>query len=113
MSDAHTIAGTPALADSGVLDGAGTRSDVGRTPFGPHTLPNRADPASPGGLGAAHAGATAGSLWHVGQTVASSGSSSVQCGHTFTLTVSARGRGRLTEVGARPVDQARGPMKGR
>src|SRR4029453_8502981 len=80
MGVAHTIAGSPALAGSGALYGAGTLSDVGRTPFGPHTLPNRADPASPGGLGVASAGATAGSSWHVGQTVASSGISSAQCG---------------------------------
>ena len=35
--------------------------------------------------GTFHAGAKAGSLWQLEQTVASSGSSSAQCGHTFTL----------------------------
>src|SRR5919198_1764732 len=103
-SEAHTFGGTARrLAVSEGLKGAGTRSEIGRTPSGPHTLPSREDPASPGGLGAAHAGATAGSLWHVEQTVASSGNSSAQCGHTFTLNISARGRGRLiVEVRSRP-----------
>jgi hypothetical protein len=109
MGDAHTFGGTP--AHPGALYGAGTRSEVGRTPFGPHTLPNRECPASSGGLGAAHAGVKAGSLWHVERAVASSGSSSAQCGHTFTLTVSARGRGRLYGSGCVAVDHARGPMK--
>jgi len=95
-SEAQTIGGTAGrLSVSEGLKGAGTRSEVGRTPFGPHTSLNREAPT--GALGAAHAGASAGFLWHMGQTVASSGSSSAQCGHTFTLIVSARGRGCLTE----------------
>jgi hypothetical protein len=45
----------------------------------------------------AHAGTAAGSLPQTEQPVASSGSSSAQCGHTFTLVVSAGHEDRLTE----------------
>jgi hypothetical protein len=40
-----------------------------------------------GRLAAAHAGAFAGSLWQFEQLVASSGSSSAQCGQTFTPSI--------------------------
>jgi hypothetical protein len=48
-SEAHTFGGSARrLAASEGLKGAGTRSEAGRTPFGPHTLPRREAPASPG-----------------------------------------------------------------
>jgi hypothetical protein len=51
--------------------------------FGSHAFPGEGGNPS-GCLGTAHAGATAGSLRQLEQTVASSGSSSAQCGQTFT-----------------------------
>ena len=72
-------------------------SEVRGTLFGSH--------ASPGGgslsgrLGTAQAGATAGSLWQLEQTVASSGSSSAQCGQTFTSSLSGPGHRRYSPWG--------------
>jgi hypothetical protein len=58
-------------------------SKVGGTLFGSHTSPGEGGSSS-GSLGVAQAGATAGSFWQLEHTVASSGSSSAQCGQTFT-----------------------------
>src|SRR6266540_3601089 len=87
MRDIHTFHGIlEASEDSRSLVGAaGTWSEVGRTPSGPNTSPSRRSEVSSGRSGTFHAGAKAGSLWQLEQTVASSGSSSAQCGHTFTL----------------------------
>ena len=65
------------------LLGTGTLSDVRGLRFGSNTSDQRGEGSS-GRLGTVHAGATAGSLWQLEQIVASSGSSSAQCGQTFT-----------------------------
>jgi hypothetical protein len=86
MREIHTFKGIlEGFEGSRRPKGEGTWSEVGRTPSGPNTFPSRRSEVSSGRRGTFHAGAKDGSLWQLGQTVASSGSSSAQCGHTFTL----------------------------
>src|SRR5919106_4167270 len=94
MSDIHTFDRTPkAPGRSRLLWGAGTRSEVGRTPLGSNTSSSRGGDRWSGAPLSAQAGTAAGSLRHPEQTVAWSGSSSAQCGHTFTMVVFGRRQG--------------------
>ena len=93
MSDIHTFDGIPKEPEGS------TRlwSKVGRTPVGSNTSRSRGDDRWSGAPFSEHAGIAAGSFPHTEQTVAWSGSSSAQCGHTFTMVVSAGDGDRLTE----------------
>src|SRR6266508_3555515 len=116
MIDAQTFDGIPrepslATAGSIRLYGAGTLSGKPESWLFCTTSSDHHGGDSSGRLGVAHAGATAGSLWHCVQTVASSGSSSAQCGHAFTLLVSAGSHDRLYRLTASIV--AVGPWRER